>query len=68
MLLREKIDETFINNAAPQWSKALFNISPMIAALIILLTAILLSVVWYDQPVQRYEEPRSPGKQHAPEA
>ena len=40
----------------------------MLAALVILLTAILLSVVWYDQPVQGYEEPRSPGKQHAPEA
>jgi len=39
----------------------------MIAALVILLTAILLSVVWHDPPVQGYEEPRSAGK-HAPNA
>jgi hypothetical protein len=39
----------------------------MIAALVILLIAILLSIVWHDPPVQGYEEPRSAAEQ-VPEA
>jgi hypothetical protein len=38
----------------------------MLAALVILLTAILVSAVWHDPPVQGYEESR-PARKHAPE-
>jgi hypothetical protein len=62
MFQREKIDETFINDADPEWSKKLNTPAPMIAILVTLVLAILFSLAWRDHPVQGREEPSSARK------